>query len=193
MTLIIINKIIGRAHARVGILFKGFATRNINILKQAFITYVRPVLEYASSVWSPHLIKHINAIERVQKRFTKRIPELSNLSYVERLACINLEPLELRRLKIDLLLYFKCFNDLVDLPSNNYFSISEQSSQTRSGGNRLITQLCHTNRFENSFFNRCVTCWNALPHDIVYANSINSFKSLLNNFDLSDFMHCGYF
>ena len=41
------------------------------------------VLEYASSVWAPHLIKHINAIERVQKRFTKRIPELSNLSYAK--------------------------------------------------------------------------------------------------------------
>ena len=188
-----INKIIGKAYARVGILFKGFATRNINILKQAFITYVRPVLEYASSVWSPHLIKHINAIERVQKRFTKRIPELSKLSYAERLACISLEPLELRRLKIDLLLYYKCFNGLVDLPSNHYFSISERSSQTRSGGYRLNMQLCHTNRFENSFFNRCLACWNALPDNIINANSVNSFKLLLNNYDLSAYMHCGYF
>ena len=34
----------------------------------------------------PYLIKHINALERVQKHFTKRIPSLSNLSYSERLA-----------------------------------------------------------------------------------------------------------
>ena len=87
-----INNIVGRAYSRVGILFKGFASRSVQVLRQAYITYVRPVLEYASSVWSPHLIKHINAIERLQKKFTKRIPSISHLSYPERLAAINLEP-----------------------------------------------------------------------------------------------------
>ena len=95
-----INNIIGKAYARVGVLFNGFASHNLHILRQAFITYVRPVLEYASSVWSPYLLKHIIAIEKVQKRFTKRVQPLSHLSYPERLAALNLEPLELRRLKM---------------------------------------------------------------------------------------------
>jgi len=43
-----INNIIGKAYARVGDLFKGFASRSLHILRQAFITYVRPVLEFAS-------------------------------------------------------------------------------------------------------------------------------------------------
>jgi hypothetical protein len=100
-----INKIVGKAYSRVGIVLKGFASREVRVLRQAYITYVRPVLEYASSVWSPHLLKHINAIERVQQ-FTKRIRSLSQLSYPERLAAIDLhvEPLELRRLKTDLVL-----------------------------------------------------------------------------------------
>jgi len=88
----------------ISVLFKGFASRSLHILRQAFITSVRPVFEYASSVWS---LKHINAIEKVQKRFTKRIYSLSHLSYSERLAVINLEPLELRRLNNDLVMYFK--------------------------------------------------------------------------------------
>jgi hypothetical protein len=113
-----INKIIGKAYSRVGVLFKGFASRNIAVLKLAYVTYIRPLLEYASNVWSPHLIKHINAIERVQKRFTKRIPLLSRLSYPERLALIDLEPLELRRLKADLVLYYKCLHNLSALSSD---------------------------------------------------------------------------
>jgi len=60
------NNIIGKAYARVGVLFKGFASRSLHILRQAFITYVRLVLEYTSSVWSPYLLKYINAIEKVQ-------------------------------------------------------------------------------------------------------------------------------
>jgi len=113
-----INSIIGNAYARVGVLFKGFASRSLHILRQAFINYVRPVLEYASSVWSPYLLKHINAIEK----FKSDLPNVYILcltyhNYPERLAVINLEPLELRRLKNDLVMYFKCLNNLVALPS----------------------------------------------------------------------------
>jgi len=47
-----------------------------------------------------------------------RIPSLANLSYPERLAVLNLEPLELRRLKSDLVLYYKCLHDLEALPNS---------------------------------------------------------------------------
>jgi hypothetical protein len=116
-----INKIVGKAYSRTGVLFKGFASRNIAVLKQTYLTYIRPVLEYASNVWSPHLIKHINPIKFVQKHFTKRIPLLSRLSYPERLALIDLEPPELRRLKSDLVLYYKCLHNLSALFSHVYF------------------------------------------------------------------------
>ena len=147
-----INNIIGKAYARVGVLFKGFASRNLHILRQAFITYVRPILlEYASSVWAPYLLKHINAIERVQKRFTKHIYSLSHLSYPERLAAINLEPLELRRLKNDLIMYYKCLNNLVALPSVSIF-VNTFKCLRLSGGNRLNTPLCSNNHFKHEFF-----------------------------------------
>ena len=82
---------VGKAYSRLCVLFKGFASRDAQVLKTAYVSYVRPLLEYASSVWCPHLLKHINAVEKVQKHFTKRIKSLSDLSYPERLASINLE------------------------------------------------------------------------------------------------------
>lgn len=188
-----INRIVGKAYSRIGVLFKGFSSRNIVMLKQAYLTYIRPILEYASSVWSPYLLKHINAIERVQKRFTKRIPPLSHLSYPERLAAIGLEPLELRRLKADLTMYYKCINNLIALPSNIYFSQQLYTSQTRSGGSRLIVPLCSTNAFRNDFFNRRLVCWNNLPIDIVTAASLSSFKRYLSTVDLGMYMRCSYF
>jgi hypothetical protein len=45
---------------------------------------VRPHLEYANQVWCPHLAKHKDEIENVQRRATKQLPEMSNLSYTER-------------------------------------------------------------------------------------------------------------
>ena len=182
-----INSIIGKAYCRIGVLYKGFTSRNIVVLKRAYIAYVRPILEYASSVWSPHLLKHIDAIERVQKHFTKRIPSLAHLSYSERLAIIDLEPLELRRLKADLILYFKCFHNLVALSHEEYFLVSQHFSQTRTGGNRLIIPLCRTNCFQNDFFNRRITCWNSLPSNVIDATSIVRFKQLLCTVDLRAF------
>ena len=102
-----------KGYSRVGLLFNGFASRSPRVLRQAYVTFVRPVLEYASSVWSPHLKKLINAIERVQKHFSKRIKSLSHLCYTERLLALDIEPLELRRLKSDLVLYYKMFNNLI--------------------------------------------------------------------------------
>lgn len=188
-----INKIVGKAYARLGVLFKGFASRDIQMLKRAYVTYVRPLLEYASSVWSPYLLKHINAIERVQKNFTKRIRSLSELPYPERLAVVDLEPLELRRLKADLVLYYKCFANLVALPCEEYFVTSDIASQTRTGGDRIVQSVCNTNRFQNDFFNRCANCWNFLPADVVAANSVQRFKSLLTTVDLRRFLRCSYF
>jgi len=187
-----INKIIKKAYSRIGILFKGFASREVQLLKQAYITYIRPVLEYASSVWSPHLLKHINSLERVQKYFTKHIPSLRQFSYPERLALIGLEPLEVRRLKFDLILYYKSFNNLIALPHNLYFSVQSNLSQTRTGGNRLIPVLCNTNTFANDFFNRCVNCYNSLPLDVINSHSLSVFKNYLSHIDLANYIKCSY-
>jgi len=52
---------------------RAFLQRNLNQCQQSvksarYITYVRPILEYASTVWSPHQVGDINRIEMVQCR-----------------------------------------------------------------------------------------------------------------------------
>jgi len=74
----------------------------VYVLRQAYITYNIPLLEYGSNVWSSHLILHINSLERVQRNSTKIITELHGLSYQERLTVLNLKTLEYRRLCSDL-------------------------------------------------------------------------------------------
>ena len=55
------------------------------VFKQIFKGLVRPHVEYASSVWSPHLVKQKDVIEAVQRRATKWIPGFYDLPYNERL------------------------------------------------------------------------------------------------------------
>jgi len=47
------------------------------MLTRAYLVYVRPLLEVNSVIWSPHYKQDIDLIERVQRRFTKRLPGYS--------------------------------------------------------------------------------------------------------------------
>jgi len=57
----------------------------------------------------------INKLERVQRRFTKRIPAVAHLSYCDRLKALSLESLEFRRLRYDLVMMYKIVHNLVNL------------------------------------------------------------------------------
>ena len=46
--------------------------------------YVRPILEYNSVIWSPSLVRDIQQLEKVQRRFTKKLLGMKSLSYSER-------------------------------------------------------------------------------------------------------------
>jgi ribonuclease P/MRP protein subunit RPP40 len=74
-----INIIVSKAQQRTGVLLRGFVSRRLDIMRTAFVAYVRPLLEYNSVVWNPSQKQFIDLIENVQHSFTKRIPSLSPL------------------------------------------------------------------------------------------------------------------
>ena len=96
---------------------KGYGISNListnirNLQRSALVNlykcYVRHTLEYNSVIFSPHNIFLIDALEKVQRHFTKNLPGLNNFDYVERLKICKLESLELRRIKCDVIMLFK--------------------------------------------------------------------------------------
>jgi len=70
-----------------GLILRTFVSRDIHLLMRAFLVYMRSIVEYNSIIWSPSTARDTDAVESVQRRFTKRLPTLKNLSYRERLKC----------------------------------------------------------------------------------------------------------
>jgi len=64
------------------------------MLVKAYKTYVKPLLETNSQIWSPNLLKNIRRIEAVQRRFTKKLDGLHSFDYAERLSLLGLKRLE---------------------------------------------------------------------------------------------------
>jgi len=66
------------------ILCRSFSSDDIHLPVRAFIVYVRPIVEYNSVIWSPVAKHDIELVEKAQRRFTKRLRGLRNLSYSDR-------------------------------------------------------------------------------------------------------------
>ena len=84
---------------------------------------VRPHLEHCCQAWRQYLQKDVDNIEKVQRRMTRMIPELSQLNYEERLCRTNLLSLEMRRLRADLIEVFKIVKGIEMLTNIHFFNL----------------------------------------------------------------------
>ena len=182
-----INKMAKSCFQMTNLMFLSFETQIRPFLVNLFKTFVRSKLEYASEVWSPSIYKDIDLIESVQRRFTKRIPGCRNLSYPERLKLCNLESLELRRLKSDLVFVYKLIHNLVDIPFEDFLKYSNSSS-IRGNETRLLVQGSRLKIREDFFSNRVVKVWNSLDQNVVSSKTLYSFRSKLDKYNLSAFL-----
>ena len=91
-----INSIVSRGHLRPNQIWRCFICKDVCNLITAFITYVRPMLEYCSPVWSPVSVSLINQLEPVQRRFTKRLPGFQSRPHHDRCARLGIDRSELR-------------------------------------------------------------------------------------------------
>lgn len=67
-----INNIVRKAYSKLGFLFRSLGKfKKIDTYKLLYFTYVRSNLEYCTAVWNPHYHVHIEAVEKVQRRFTR--------------------------------------------------------------------------------------------------------------------------
>jgi len=129
-----------------------------------------------SPVWAPVYKTDINLIERVQRRFTKRLLGLKDISYHDRLVILdNADALEIRRLKMDLILLFKFTHNLVALDFCSFFGLTNYTS-TRGHYYKLVKPICHNIARQFSFVCRRIDAWNDLPVNVVNALSLSSFK-----------------
>ena len=186
-----IDGIVKKAFMRTNLLFRAFVSGNVHILTRAYLTYIRPIVEYCTYIWSPHQAYLIDKIERIQRYFTRRVLCRTKLSYMERLSLLKLDLLEIRRIKSDLKMCFKIINGLCDIDPLHYFKFAPTLSVTRGHNIRLIKPICNTNCQLYFFTNRVVNYWNSLPADIVNASSFGIFVRKLDSHDLSGFCRGG--
>ncbi len=170
------QKIFTSANQISSLILKTFENKSPNFLFKLFQVYVRPKLEYASPVWSPWLQNDINLVEKIQRKFTKSIPSLSELSYDERLDRLSAHSLKTRRQILDLIFLYKILNNLTELDPNELF-VQDTEGITRGHSCKLHVKRVNREPYKNFFVNRVVPLWNQLPEAIVASSSLSIFRS----------------
>ena len=174
-----IMSIVHKSNTRAYLIRKCFVSRDRDLLLKAFVTYVRPLLESCTVVWSPHHSGLINQIESVQRNFTKKIEGMSHTSYNDRLNVLGLDSLQVRRIKFDLIFCYKIIHSLIDLNCSEFLQLVCYPSRGHSY--KLQKHYSSVDARKFYFSNRVVDYWNNLPEHIVSAPSLSSFKRRLSN------------
>ena len=169
------------ANAIVGQIRSSFTFLDGTTFKRLYTTFVRPHLEYAQTVWSPYLQKHINMLENVQDRATKLVDGIGVLEYAERLRKLELPSLKYRRKRGDMIEIFKHFNsyDRRSLSPSFQPRIRTSRAHKLQINDRIPKDGCRGIQ-SNGFYYRTARIWNTLPAKVAEAKSINSFKANLD-------------
>ena len=175
-----------KAHQRACLILHCFTSKDRTMLVKAFTTYVWPLLEYNSPIWSTASIKDILCIEGVQRKFTKRIPGMSELTYYSRLKMLSLDSLELRWTGADLILVYKIVFGLLSVPSDA-FVISRAQSQLHGHPYTLTEQRCSSSVMHTFFSSPVINMWNSLPASSTNFSSLSSFCTMVPNTYLLNF------
>ena len=161
----------------LGLIRRNITYKGKQLIIPLYKAIVRPHLEYCIQAWRPYRKKDIDTLERIQRRATKMIPELRDLSYEERLKECGLTTLETRRLRGDQIEVFKILNGYENIDRNVFFSL-KKDSRTRGHEVKLVKDQCRLDIRKQ----RTINEWNKLSTDCVTASSVNMFKNKVDTY-----------
>ena len=160
-------------------IFKCTVNRDSDFLMSIFTSHIRPGMEYASCLWNLHYLCDLRLMERLQKRWTKEVNGLANLSYDERLKVLNMYSFQGRLLRYDLIYVWKIFHNQCEVSPRDLFTL-DRDSLTRGHVFKIHVPLAKLELRRRFFSVRVISYWNSLAADTVEAVSLSVFKRLLH-------------
>ncbi len=172
---------ISKANRVLGIIRRSFKYVDKDMMLTLYKSLIRPHLEYGNVIWNPKLKRTIRSLEAVQRRATRMVPELKNLSYEERLCHLSLPSLVYRRHRADMIQTYKILHHEYDVDSSGLFK-SPADGRTRGHSYKLFKERTETSIRRGFFTNRIIDLWNELPEEVVISADVDTFKERLDKY-----------
>ena len=158
---------------------KSTICRSPKFMLSLFTSHIRPLLEFSSSVWFTNFVEDMRLLEAVQRRWTRQISGMADLSYAERLSALDLYSVYGRLLRADLILCWKIFHGFSSIKPVDIFLMDTRPG-TRGHRFKIQHRFACTEARRRFFSIRCARPWNALPDSVVSSASLKTFKAGLH-------------
>jgi len=177
-----INNTAAKANRTLNFLKRNLSCCSSNIKASAYLTLVRPTMEYAAVVWDPYHHNNIQQLEKVQRRAARWVlNDFSHHSSVtSMIQQLSWPSLQLRRKVARLQTLFKIVHHDYSLSIPSYFTPMERSTR-QYHPQRFILPNSFTYSHQQSFYPRSIKDWNDLPPNLIDSNNIDSFTAGLQS------------
>lgn len=109
-----IDQIQSKVTKKAGWVLRNFKTRSSDFMKQIWKSLIQPHVDYCSILWfSPNNAGELAQIESLQRRFTRRIENVQDFNYWERLQYLRLYSQQRRLERYRIIYTWKCIEGLV--------------------------------------------------------------------------------
>ena len=176
-----INYVVKKANRILGTIRRTYTDKSMKIIKNLYITLVRPIIENCQQAWCPHLQKDIDNLESVQRRATKMITGISKVPYYLRLRKCGLLSLQDRRKRADILDVFKIINGFTDIDTKRIFELIHTTYPGRHNKS-IVRHHSQLDAYHKFFSQRVIKPCNTLPSDCVNALIVHNFKTKYQNY-----------
>ena len=139
-----VDSVVGKAGGLVGELLRSTICRSREFMLTLFVSHVRPILEYCSTVWNTGFLGDMRRLEAVQRRWTREIDGMESLDYPSRLIELRMYSVYGRLLRADLIKIWKVLHlgfgsslfELYRLSSNTW----TRGSFLQTGGSTVLVR-----------------------------------------------------
>ena len=169
------------------------ATKVFNFVKQTlgncptstkrivYLTLVRPIMEYAASVWDPFYNTDIYKLEKVQRRAAQWISSdySRHTSVASLLSSLNIPTLQHRWNSSRLSLFYSIVNNLLSINIPSHYQRTRFHTRNHHPTHFILPQAT-LGSFKYSFYPRTIKDWSNLPVDVIESRNLEEFTYLLN-------------
>ena len=85
-----INGVVWKASGLAGQLLRGTVCRSRCFMVTLFVSHIRPILDYCSTLWNLGYLNDVRRLEGIQRRWTKEVVGLGDFDYLDRLRVLEL-------------------------------------------------------------------------------------------------------
>ena len=114
-----INKVCTKTSQKAGWVLRTFSCRSTSFMKMMWKSLIQGHIDYASQLYQPQQSGDLTRIENLLKNFTKKIPELKELNYWERLGKLKMNSQQRRFERYRIMYVWKVLEGLVPNPGIN--------------------------------------------------------------------------